>query len=135
MRAPADRWRVHAAVRDTREQSASALTSEHHGPEDPWRGDSMLQHTVIRRWRRSLGAVAVALTLVVFGHTEAQGQQQKPNMVLYQHRHWWRIVWKALKLLDLTWHLPTQAFGFCEFATSVNMVFRPSSGARSSSNA
>jgi arylsulfatase A-like enzyme len=37
---------------------------------------------VVRRWWWSLGAVAVVLTVVAFGHTEAQAQQQKPNIVI-----------------------------------------------------
>ena len=50
----------------------------------------MRQDTVQRCWRRVLGGAAVALMVVVFGHTEAQAQQQKPNIlviILSQARH------------------------------------------------
>ena len=39
-----------------------------------------MRHTIVGRhgwWR--LGAVAVVLTVVAFGHPEAQAQQKKPN--------------------------------------------------------
>jgi arylsulfatase len=42
----------------------------------------MRHSIVVRRWWWSLGAVAVALTLVAFGHPEAQAQQQKPNILV-----------------------------------------------------
>ena len=35
-----------------------------------------------RRWWWSLGVVAVVLTVVACGHTEAQAQQPKPNIVI-----------------------------------------------------
>src|SRR5262245_66520902 len=43
-----------------------------------------MQHSIMgRRWWWSLGGVAVALTVVAFGHTEAQAQQQqKPNILV-----------------------------------------------------
>jgi hypothetical protein len=42
----------------------------------------MRHSIVVRRWWRSLGAVAVALTVVAFGHTEAQAPQQRPNILI-----------------------------------------------------
>ena len=42
----------------------------------------MRQSTVARRGWHSMGAVALALMAVAFGHTEAQAQQQKPNILV-----------------------------------------------------
>lgn len=56
-------------------------------------------------WRRVLGGAAVALMVVAFGHTEAQAQQQRPNILvitLQQARH---VQWEASSPLprSMTW--------------------------------
>jgi arylsulfatase len=42
----------------------------------------MRQFTVLPCWWRALGGVVVALMLIAFGLTEAQAQQQKPNILV-----------------------------------------------------
>ena len=42
----------------------------------------MRQCTVLPCWWRALGGVVVALMLLAFGLTEAQAQQQKPNILV-----------------------------------------------------
>src|SRR5262245_5491374 len=46
------------------------------------RRTGMRQPTLGYRWWWSLGAVAMALTVMAFGHSEAQAQQQKPNILV-----------------------------------------------------
>jgi arylsulfatase A-like enzyme len=42
-----------------------------------------MQHAIVRcQWWWHLGAVAVALTMIAFGHTEAQAPPQKPNILV-----------------------------------------------------
>src|SRR5882672_7647405 len=46
----------------------------------PGKEERMRPSIVVRRWWWSLGAVAVILTVMAFGHTEAQAPQKKPNI-------------------------------------------------------